>query len=209
MSFGGGADVRPLAPRFSDIPLDLPGLASFTNFGGRMHHFGAGLAAVLRPEQGACSFAIGLLRDRLELQSFRADYQLLSGASAGTFGSIDYSATYPSWVPFAAAEWRLRTDDWLFAPRFVAGWPLPRSGWKGAIFGPGFEVVGDTSDVGRGVHIPDPFGGFGLGVGYRPWRLSVDAGALVNQALGEPLIHDGIDVVWLLSVSWDPATAAP
>ncbi len=65
-------------------------------------------------------------------------------------------------------------------------------------------MSGDTDTIGRGKHMGDPFAGFGLGVTYSPWRLTMDAGALLDQALVEPRIHKGVDRAWLINFSWSP-----
>jgi hypothetical protein len=203
-AFSGSSAIRPLAPRFSDaIPLHLPADALLSGFSGRLRHFGTGMAASLRPQHAAYALTFGLLYDRIELRDLRARYLLLTGASAGEAGVVDYSANYPFWVPFGAISWSIRRGEWLFTPRFTAGMPLPRWGWRGRLEGPGFAVAGDTDDIGNGVHMGDAFAGFGLGVGYVPWHVSLDLGTLADQALAEPLLHKGIDRVWLLSVTWD------
>jgi hypothetical protein len=50
----------------------------------------------------------------------------------------------------------------------------------------------------------DSFGGFGFGITYTPWSLTIDAGALLNQMLLEQRIHEGVDRAWLLNFSWAP-----
>jgi hypothetical protein len=199
----GSRERRPLAPLFLEsVPLALPAEAQFSNPRGNLRHLGVGVAAAYQRTDASYRVTFGVLHDRLELDSFGADFELLDGVSAGASGTMDYSAVYPFWVGFAAVAWRLPLGDWQFEPRFSAGVPLPRRGWRGRISGPGFVLSGDTDLVGQGVHMGDAFGGFGFGVSYLPWHLSVDLGASLSQALLEPQIHKGIDSAWLLSVSF-------
>jgi len=118
--------------------------------------------------------------------------------------STDYSANYPYWTPFATFEWRITHAAWQFSPRFTAGVPIPTWGWRGRITGPGFDVAGDTEAIGRGRHMGDSFAGFGFGITYSPWNLTLDAGASLNQILLEPRIHQGVDRAWLLNFEWAP-----
>jgi hypothetical protein len=42
----------------------------------------------------------------------------------------------------------------------------------------------------------------GFDVVYVPAHLTVDLGAMLTQRFLEPLIHEGIETNWLLSVQW-------
>lgn len=205
LSFSGDTEQRPVAPIFStSFPVSLPADATLTNQRGDVRLWGIGLGMHYQPEGRPYSIAFGVLRERVKPDGYRVDYRLTSGASAGTAGTLDYSTEYPYWVPFATFEWRITHGEWQFSPRFSAAVPIPTWGWRGRISGPGFDVAGDTEKIGRGRHMGDSFGGFGFGITYSPWNLTMDAGALLNQALLEPRIHEGVDRAWLLNLSWEP-----
>jgi hypothetical protein len=205
LAFSGDTEERPVAPIFSAaFPVSLPADATLSNQRGDVKQIGAGVALRYQPQARRFSVTFGALRERVKLNGYRVDYTLTSGPSAGTSGTLDYSADYPYWVPFATVEWRITRAEWQFSPRFTAAVPIPTWGWRGRISGPGFNVSGDTEKIGRGRHMGDSFGGFGFGVTYSPWNLTVDAGALLNQMVLEPRIHDGVDRAWLLNLTWAP-----
>jgi len=204
LSFSGGVESRPVAPIFSaTIPLSLPADAILSNLRGDLNQSSAGFAFSYQPESRPYTVSLGAVRQRVRLSNYRVDYLLTSGPDAGTAGTLDYSTDYPFWIPFATFEWRITRAAWQFSPRFSAGLPMPHRGWRGRIEGPGFDVSGDTDTIGRGKHMGDPFAGFGFGVTYAPWHLTMDAGALLNQALLEPRIHPGVDRAWLLNFDWE------
>lgn len=205
LSFSGDTEQRPVAPIFStSFPVSLPADATLRNQRGDVRQWGVGLGARYQPEGRPYSITLGIARERVRLEGYRVDYRLTSGPSADTTGTLDYSAEYPYWLPFATFEWRITHADWQFSPRFSAGVPVPTWGWRGRISGPGFDVAGDTEKIGRGRHMGDSFGGFGFGITYSPWKLTVDAGALLNQMLLEQRIHEGVDRTWLLNFTWEP-----
>lgn len=205
LAFSGDIENRPVAPIFSaSFPVSLPADATLSNQRGNMDQLGAGLAMRYQPEGRRYSVTFGALRQRVKLDGYRVDYRLTSGPSAGTSGTLDYSANYAYWIPFATFEWRITRADWQFSPRFTAGFPQPQQGWRGRITGPGFDIAGDTDAIGRGKHMGDPFAGFGFGITYAPWNLTMDAGASLNQMLLEQRIHEGVDRAWLLNFDWTP-----
>lgn len=205
LSFSGDTEERLVAPIFSaSFPVSLPADATLSNQRGNVAQWGVGLGMRYQPEGRPYSVTFGALRERVKLDGYRVDYRLLSGPSAGAAGTLDYSANYPYWIPFATFEWRITHAEWQFSPRFSAGVPIPTWGWRGRMVGPGFDVAGDTEKIGRGRHMGDSFAGFGLGITYSPWSLTLDAGATLNQMLLEQRVHDGIDRAWLLNFSWAP-----
>jgi hypothetical protein len=205
MTFSGDTEQRPVAPIFSaSFPVSLPADATLSNPRGDVSQWGIGLGMRYQPQGRPYAITFGAFRERVSLTGYRVDYQLTSGPSAGTAGTLDYSSRYPYWTPFATFEWRITRGAWQFSPRFSAGVPIPTWGWRGRISGPGFDVAGDTEKIGRGRHMGDSFGGFGFGVTYSPWNLTVDAGALLNQMLLEPRVHKGVARAWLLNFSWAP-----
>jgi hypothetical protein len=205
LPFSGDTERRPVAPIFSEsFPVSLPADATLSNQRGDVTQWGIGVGMRYQPEGRPYSITFGALRERVKLDGYRVDYRLTSGPSAGTAGTLDYSSNYPYWTPFATFEWRITRAAWQFSPRFSAGVPIPTWGWRGRITGPGFDVAGDTEKIGRGRHMGDSFGGFGFGITYSPWHLTVDAGALLNQMLLEQRIHEGVNRAWLLNFSWEP-----
>ena len=138
----------------------------------------------------------------MHLQNFRLDYEIAAGPSLGTTGEIDFDNTYSHAVPFVGIQWPRQRGDWRWNTHALFAMPLPRRGVVGHISGPGFDIHGDTQDVGNGKHFGDPSLTLGLTFTYAPAHLSVDIGTLLSQALVEPWIHPGIERNYLLSVSW-------
>jgi len=205
LRFSGNTEQRPVALIFSTtFPVSLPADATLDNQRGEVTQLGAGFAMRYQPDGRPFAVAFGAIRERVKLDGYRVDYRLTLGPSAGVSGTLDYSATYPYWIPFATFEWRITRAAWQFTPRFSAAVPLPTWGWRGRITGPGFDVAGDTEPIGRGRHMSDSFAGFGFGVTYSPWGLTLDAGAALDQMLVEPRIHKGVDRAWLLNFEWEP-----
>lgn len=205
LAFSGDTEERPVAPIFStSFPVSLPADAVLGNQRGDVNQYGVGLAMRYQPEGQPYALTFGTVRQSVKLDGYRVDYRLIDGPSAGTSGTLDYSTDYSFWLPFATFEWRITRAEWQFSPRFSAGVPVPHRGWRGRITGPGFDVAGDTDAIGRGKHMGDPFAGFGFGITYAPWNLTMDAGASLNQLLLEPRIHDGVDRAWLLNFDWTP-----
>jgi hypothetical protein len=205
LDVSGTLEQRPVAPIFSEsFPVSLPADATLDNQRGTMNHYGLGAALRYQPEARPYSATFGVIRSAVKLNGYRVDYLLTSGPDAGTAGTLDYSANYSFWIPFAQLEWRWTRDDWQLSPRASLGLPMPRRGWRGRMQGPGFDISGDTDAIGRGTHMGDAFAGFGLGLTYTPWHLTLDAGSLLNQVLLEPRIHKGIDRAWLMSIEWQP-----
>lgn len=204
-SFDGSDASRPVAPLFSDaIPLDLPAEAVLTNLRGDVEQTGGGATLSWNPPSHRFVLVGALLYLNVRQRGYRVDYTLTTGASAGSSGTLDYSSSFNFVIATGGIAWQWRAGDWSFEPRLQAGMPFPRYGWRGRITGPGFDVAGDTDDIGRGKHMGDAFGGVGLGITYQPWHLTVDVGTLLNQVLLEPRLHKGIDRAWTLHIRWQP-----
>ncbi len=206
LRFSGGPDQRPLDVSFAPaVSLPLPAAAEFTNLTGTARHVGLGFA--LRRESdrwllGKHQWTAGLLWQQLALRDYRVGYRVLSGASAGAIGSLDYSATYSHFAPFAGIAWPREHGAWAFTPHAQIAMPLPRRGVVGRITGPGFDVRGDAASGGNGKHFGDPSLTLGFDVSYQPWHLTVDVGTTVTQYLLEPLTHEGVNQTWLISLRW-------
>lgn len=206
LRFSGGPDQRPLEVSFArPVPLTLPAAAEFASLTGTARHVGLGLA--LRRESdrwllGKHQWTAGLLWQRMALRDYRVGYRVLSGASAGATGSLDYSASYTHFAPFAGIAWPRDHGEWAFTPHAQIAMPLPRRGVVGRVTGPGFDIRGDTASVGNGKHFGDPSLTLGFDVTYQPWHLTLDVGTTVSQYLLEPLTHEGVNQTWLISLRW-------
>jgi hypothetical protein len=202
----GNRDLRPLQTRFApDTPIPRPVDARFENLDGAMEHYGAGLNVALHRDNGwlgAYRLNAGVLWERVALRDYRFDYDVLAGSAAGTRGEIDFDATYTHVTPFIGMEWPREWTRWAVAPHALLAWPMPKRGVVGHITGPGFDLHGNTADVGEGKHFGDTSLTLGLDVRYLPANVSIDVGALLTQRFLEPLIHDGIETNWLLSCQW-------
>ncbi len=199
----GDHDVRPLQTLFSpNTPFARPVMASFDDLDGRMLDYGVGLHVAIDSDSGWLGvhrWVGGVLWQRVELRDYRLTYRLLEGPSAGLTGQIDFDADYSHVTPFAGLELPRIGERWAVSPHVLVALPLPRRGVVGHITGPGFDLRGDTADVGEGKHFGDPSVTIGLDVTYLPARLSVDVGTLLTQRFGEPIIHKGIEANWVLS----------
>jgi hypothetical protein len=206
LSLSGENDLRPLQTLFSPhTPIERPIEARFEGLDGKTHHYGVGLNVSLERDNGwlgAHRWVGGLLWESIELRDYRFDYQVLEGASAGMRGQIDFDADYRHVTPFVGFELPRQRTHWAFSPHALMTWPVPRRGVTGHITGPGFDLRGDTEDVGEGKHFGDPSLTLGLNVTYLPAHLSFDIGALITQRLFEPLIHDGVESNWVASFQW-------
>lgn len=206
LSFSGSNEKRPLEVRFvDDVPLALPADAEFESLHGHARDWGFGIGVDHAMRAGVFAgwrMVAGALWQRLDLEDFSTQYVLLSGASAGASGVVDYSAAYDFVSPYAGLSRSISLGHWTIEPRALAVLPLPRQGVQGRISGPGFDSSGDTADAGAGKHYGDPWIALGMGVRYVPWQLEVDLGSVVSQALVEPAVHSGIDRNVALSFSW-------
>jgi hypothetical protein len=117
-------------------------------------------------------------------------------------GTIDFNADYAHFAPLLGLELPRVWTRWAIAPHALIAWPLPRRGFVGHITGPGFDLHGDTANVGNGKHFGDPSVTLGLNVTYLPANLTLDVGTLVTQRLVEPLVHQGIETNWIVSWQW-------
>ena len=126
---------------------------------------------------------------------------MTQGALAGTTGTIDFDATYTHLVPFAGFEMARDYARWSTNAHMLVAWPIPRRGFVGHVTGPGFDIHGDTEDVGEGKHFGDPSLTIGYTLTYRPASLSIDLGTLLMQSVLEPRIHRGVEQNLLLSFS--------
>lgn len=206
LSLSGNNDFRPLQARFAaNVPIALPVDARFDHLDGGLQHIGIGLFGsragdnrVLRHYRAV----FGLLYERLQLKNDRIDYQILAGPDRGALGEIDFDAVYPHFTPIAGLEWSLEQGAWSYSPHVLMAIPLPKRGVVGRITGSNFDIRGNQETSGFGAHFGDPTVAIGFVVTYLPARLSLDVGALLTQPFVEPLIHEGIDSNWVLSIQW-------
>lgn len=171
---------RPLQTLFAPSnPIVRPADARFTNLDGALNDSGVGINVGQQRHGklfGEYAWVAGLMWQRLTLQDFRLDYEVIAGPSAGTTGQFDFDNTYAHVVPFVGVQWPRQKGDWLWDPHVLFAMPLPRRGVVGHITGPGFDIHGDTQDVGAGKHFGDPSLTLGLTMTYAPAHLSVDLG---------------------------------
>ncbi|MFO1427752.1 MAG: hypothetical protein U1F11_12435 [Steroidobacteraceae bacterium] len=203
LSFSGD-DLRPLATVVTDtVPLPLPVAAQFSRLRGDARHPGAGFA--LGWNRGGAEarhrWVFGLLAEQVQLSGYRADYRILAGPSAGTTGFVDYSHDYGQLTPFGGIEWWFARGRWTLAPHALLAVPLPRRGLFARIAGPGFDLSGDSAKNGRGTHYGDASVTLGVDLTYEPLGLTIDLGSTLTQYAIEPVIHEGVDRNWLLTLS--------
>jgi hypothetical protein len=197
---------RPLQTLFApSTPIARPVDAHFSNLDGTATDLGAGFFVSQERHGnrlGDYAWLAGVLWQRVSLNDFRLDYEIAAGPSIGTTGQIDFDNTYTHVVPFVGIEIPRQRGAWLWNAHALYAMPLPRRGVVGHITGPGFDIHGDTQDVGAGKHFGDPSLTVGFTFTYAPAHLSVDVGALVSQALIEQWVHRGIERNFVISVSW-------
>ena len=206
LNLSSGVDRRPLEVRFAhEVPLSLPAPAEFSGLSGSARNLGLGLAvrrtATFRLWH-TYQWTAGVLWQRVALRDYSFNFRILEGADAGDTGVLDYSATYSHVTPFLGIAWPREFGHWGITPHVQAAMPLPRRGVVGRITGPGYDLRGDTGSASNDKPFGDPSLTIGLDFNYRPWNVTIDLGSAVSQALLEPLIHEGVDRNWLISVSW-------
>jgi hypothetical protein len=205
LSFSGDSDHRPLDPLFSrNIPLELPADAAFSGLDGTARDTGIGVFVTHQSAGwlGEHHWVGGVMWQKESLRDYRLAYAVLSGADSGATGSIDFSADYTHVTPYAGLEIVHRIGRWSLSPHVLAAVPIPKRSVKGCITGTGFDICGDTASAGQGKHFGNPYVALGMGLGYEPWRVTLDVGSIVTQPFIEPAVHKGIDRNWLLSLDW-------
>lgn len=200
-------EQRDLQTLFApSTPIVRPVAAEFRGLDGTATDIGLGVNVAWQSDAGFLGmhrWICGVLWQQMKLEDYRFDYRIMEGPQAGTTGTIDFDATYTHVVPFAGLEVLRDYGRWTTNAHALLAYPLPRRGVVGHITGPGFDIHGDTADVGNGKHFGDPSVTFGYTVTYRPAHLSFDLGTLVAQRLLEPKVHRGIESNILLSISLD------
>ena len=185
------------------VALDLPERARFSDPRGRFVHSGLGFA-VARTLTGRRPWTLlgGLLLERLELDRYRYDYELLDGADAGASGVLDLSGSNDFVTPYVGVSVALPLGQrWLALPRAQLGVPLPPGELDNRMTGPGFDLSTSATGAESG-KIGDGFFTLGAGLRDRVTGLEVDLGATVAFPLIQGWTHPGIDRAWLLSVTW-------
>lgn len=201
-------EQRDLQTLFApSTPISRPVPAEFWGLDGTATDLGFGISVGWHRHEGFLGehrWVGGVLWQRMSLEDYRFNYRVLKGPQAGLAGTIDFDADYAHVAPFVGLEFPRRYGRWSTNAHVLAALPLPRRGVVGHITGPGFDIHGDTADVGEGTHFGDPSLTLGYTVTYVPACLSVDLGTLLTQGLLEPKVHAGIDrnVVLSFSVSW-------
>jgi hypothetical protein len=206
-SVDGGTGERVLRPFFvTGVPLDLPETAQFSHPRGSVRHFGVGASWVheLSPANAPHTWTLqaGALVDRLEVDGYRLDFQILSGASTGARGVLDHSSQATYVTPFLGIEgsWPLGSS-FVFRPRVAGGAPLPPGDFDGRITTGGVDRSSRDAG-GKPGQIGDGFLSLGAGLLHKPSGLEVDLGSTLGYALFESATHAGIDRAYLLYVTW-------
>lgn len=207
LRLSGNREVRDLQTLFApDTPIARPIAAEFSGLDGAATDLGMGANLAWRSEGGwlgAHGWVAGVLWQRISLEDYRFRYRILAGPSADQAGTIDFDADYTHVVPFVGLERPRDHGRWTTNAHALFAYPLPRRGVTGHIAGPGFDIHGDTADVGNGKHFGDPSLTLGYTVTYEPAHLSIDVGTMLTQSLLELEIHRGLDRNFVISLSLD------
>ena len=197
-----GEDVlREAAVR--GVPLDLPERALFSNPRGTFLHSGVGIA-VARTTAGNRPWTLlgGLLLERLELDGYRFDYELLAGDDAGEHGVLDLSGSNDFVTPYVGLAVALPLGQrWVALPRAQLGVPLPPGELDTRLSGPGFDLSTASTGADSG-KIGDGFFTLGAALRDRVSGLEIDLGTTLAFPLIQAWTHPGIDRAWLISVTW-------
>ena len=205
LSLRAAREDRDLQTLFApSTPLVRPAPATSTGLDGTATDLGFGVKLSKQTESrllGKHEWLFGVLWQSVKLENYRFDYLIRSGPQAGVAGTIDFDARYNHIVPFGGLSLPRDHGNWSTNAHVLIAYPQPTRGIVGHITGPGFDIRGDTADVGNGKHFGDPSVTFGYTLTYRPAHLSFDVGALATQLLLEPHVHRGIDRNALVSFS--------
>jgi hypothetical protein len=205
LQLSGNNDLRPLQTLFApDTPLVRPAPARFDHLDGTMDHVGSAFTVARLSSGGWLGihrWLAGVVIEQIKLADYSFDYEILEGPDAGVRGTIDFDTTYRHVTPILGLNVPRHVGLWSYDTTALLAWPIPRRGFVGHITGPGFDLHGDTADVGNGKHFGDPSLTLGFDVTYEPAHITFGLGTLVTQRLLEPHIHRGIETDWLLNVS--------
>jgi hypothetical protein len=201
----GDREARDLQTLFAPTtPIERPVKAEFSGLDGTATDVGLGVNVAWRLEEGwlgAHSWIAGVLWQQMSLSDYRFQYRIVEGTHIGETGTIDFDGDYRHVVPFVGLELPRDHGRWATNAHALFAYPLPRRGVAGHITGPGFDIYGNTADVGNGKHFGDPSLTLGYTVTYRPAHVSFDVGTLLTQALLDPQIHRGIDTNFVMSIT--------
>lgn len=202
-SFTGASGPALMEPSFglpSGLPESFP--VTVSRVRGSGDHYGFGLSFVRALQSGARVQA-GLIVERFRIGRYRIDFRT-EGLASNFDGFVDYAGTYTAFTPIVTWEGARSAigDAWTAGPWATFAWPLPRTGFKGRLVGPGFDIQGDTGAIGNGRHIPDPYLGLGVFVEQAQSGLRIELGASVFSYLSEPLIHKATDRSLFFTLSW-------
>lgn len=204
---GGGPGEQVLSADFlAESPLDLPERARFSDPRGAFRHYGVGAAwswrvsppGARRPWRAEA----GLLVDRLTLDGYELDYELLGGADAGARGVLDQSSEATFATPFVGIGCTLPLGSaFALVPRALGGVPLPEGDFGGRLTGPGFDLSSQDPG-GRPGRIGDGFLAVSVGLLHAPSGLELDLGGALFYPLFEAATHDGVDRAALVHLTW-------
>ncbi|MFN7943460.1 MAG: hypothetical protein U0X73_17845 [Thermoanaerobaculia bacterium] len=203
---GGPGDDVLGAAGLRGVPLDLPERARFSDPRGDVRHFGVGAAWLRRLSPASAprpwTLAAGWMLDRLEVDGFRVRFELLSGADAGSTGTLDHSSRATFATPFVSCEqYRPLGERWALLPRAALGAPLPAGDFDARISGSGFDRSTRAGDGSPG-RIGDGFFALGLGLERLPSGWEIDLGGALFYPAFERVTHAGVDRAYTLRVAW-------
>lgn len=200
---GEAGTLELRAPFLPATPLALPATARFSNPQGTFRHLGVGVGWV-RDLSPKWSWQVGLIVDRLELQDYRIDFEILSGSSAGVRGTLDHSssATFATPVLGIQRTWRL-SKAWSLRCRALGGAPLPKGEFSGSLRSATFSGS-SSDDGGRPGRIGDGFVSLGAGFLHRRSGLEFDLGGALLFPVFQQASHEGVRQATLVHLTWHP-----
>lgn len=206
---GGGNE--PTATPWVQSPVSFTA-AEFSNIGGSVKQYGAGLTAAMDFAHGSRKHAVpgfvGLMVNSTKVDAFTMDYTATAGTNSGQKGVMKLDGTYTFVMPLIGISYSyLAWEDWALRPSIVAAFPLGTQGSMGSLTGTApsvFAVSGDTegSGVSEANFGKRPIWSLGFVVEYKPWGLSANLGAtLFKLALASSLI-DEIDTLTYFNLAY-------
>ncbi len=195
----GESVFNPTFGRPAGVPESFP--VTVDDVSGSGYHAGGSVAYAFATRHSG-TVALGLALSRLQVDRYRVDFTNRD-AGNGFAGFVDYAGRYDAFAPYISWQGLGREigSNWSGSPSVIFALPLPRTGFKGRLFGPNFDIQGDTDTAGNGAHIPDAYFGIGYAIEHRPSGVRIDLGATLFSWLVEPLVHRNIDTVLFLNLS--------
>lgn len=212
LEVSGGGRAILVTPFATNIPIDIPEHAEFSDAQGTVQQQGLGVALVYDPlvkneEGNSLPVYAGLIINNVRFDGVKVDYRMLTGANAGQRGQLDFSESYVFPMPMIGALYSHNiSSKWRIVPSILGAFSLSEKPQHGVITGTSplvFRREGDSGAAGSAEANFRPFV-FALGttVVYRPWGLGVNLGATAFRSLVGKSMYDGVDSVLQLDLSW-------